>query len=107
MKKYLITLPAVLLAGLVFSHNSQAAADAKQRQLQRLAQLAAHPEKTGNPFRIFIVDGFRDVDVEAFMNSNFDGINNVMFTGVIVTDKHGIPMQDKRTGRVQMEDDGC
>lgn len=107
MKNKLIALPALLLASLIFTQNTQAATDFNQRQLQRLGEMAAHPELNRNPYHIVIVDGFRDVDIDTFMKSNFDSIQNVMFTSIIITDKHGTPKHDKRTGRVQIEDDGC
>lgn len=107
MKNYLVTLPALLLACLVVTQNTQAASDYNQRQLKRLSEMAAHPEQSSNPYRILIVDGFRDVEVDAFLSSQFDNIQNVMFTSVIVTDKKGEPKRDKRTGRVLLEDDDC
>lgn len=107
MKKHLVALSASLLAGLFLVQNAQAVSDYNERQIKRLFEMAAHPERSGNPYRIFIVDGFRDVDVDTFLNSQFENIQNVMFTSVIVTDKHGEPKHDKHSGRLLLEDDGC
>jgi len=108
MKRYFVALPALLLAGLVVTHNTLAATmDYNQRQLKRLGEMAHHPELRGNKYHVYIVDGFRDVDVDTFMKTNFNSIQNVMFTNVIVTDKHGLPKRDKNTGLIVIEDDGC
>jgi hypothetical protein len=107
MKKNLVSLAALLLAGLFVTQNTLAASEYNKRQIKRLYEMATHPERSGNPFRIFIVDGFRDVDVDSFLNTQFENIQNVMFTSVIVTDKYGKPKRDKHTGRILVEDDDC
>jgi len=107
MKNYLVTLAALLLVGLVVTHNAQASSKYNERLIKRLVELAAHPERSGNPYRLVIVDGFRDVDVDAFLNTHFENIQHVMFTNVIVTDKQGKPKHDKRTGGVLVADDDC
>lgn len=107
MKNQLMALPALLLAGFVVTQNTQAASDYNHRQIKRLSEMSAHPEWNGNSYRVLIIDGFRDVEVDAFLNSQFNNIQNVMFTSVVVTDKYGKPKRDKRTGRVLVEDDDC
>ncbi len=107
MKKYFVSSAAVLLVGLGISQNTLAASNYNQRLNTSLLTMAAHPERTGNPYRVLIVDGVRDVDVDAFLNSHFDIIQNVMFTSVIVTDKQGKPKRDKSSGGILTEEDGC
>jgi hypothetical protein len=107
MKKPLVSLPALLVAGLFVMQNAEAAPKYNAHLVKALSNMASHPERSGNPQRIMILDGFRDVDVEGFLNTHFENIQNVMFTGVIRTDKHGKPKRNKRTGGYLYEDDGC
>jgi hypothetical protein len=107
MKNYFALLAALLLAALLVTPNAQASANYNERLVKRLLEMAAHPERSGNPYHVVIVDGFRDVDVDAFLNTHFENIQNVMFTHVIVTDKNGKPRHDKRSGGVLREDDDC
>lgn len=107
MKNFLVILASLLLIGLLVAQNTQASSKYNERLLKRLTDLAAHPERTGNPYRIVIVDGFRDVDVDAYMNAHFANIQNVMFTNVIITDTQGKPKHDKNSGKVLVEDDDC
>jgi len=107
MKKQSIIIAAALLGQLLVAHTVNAGPEYKERYVKRLSDMAAHPERTGNPYRVFIVDGFRDVDVDKFLSEHFDNIQNVMFTSVIKTDRTGSPMRDKLTGNLKFEDDGC
>ena len=106
LNRYLASV-GLLLTSMFLSNAAAAAPEFNERYVKRLFEMAAHPERTGNPHRIFIVDGFRDVDVDKFINTHFDSIENVMFTSVIVTDQQGKPLRDKTTGRIKVEDDGC
>jgi len=106
MKKSLVAVIALVLAGRVVTQNTQAASDYNQRLNKRLFELAARQHRVGNMYRVTIVDGVRDVDVDAFMNSHFENIQNIMFTSVVVTDKHGNPKRNK-TGGIVIEGDDC
>jgi len=107
MKNLLVSLPVVLVAGLFAMQNVEAAPKYNERLVKSLSEMAAHPERSSNPYRVMVLDGFRDVDVDGFLNAHFENMQNVMFTGVIVTDKHGKPLRNKRTGGFLFEDDGC
>jgi len=107
MKKLLVSLSAVLLAGIIVTPAVQAKSTFNERLIKRLNQMTARPGLFGHPYRIYIVDGFRDVDVDAFLDAHFETMQNVMFTHVILTDKNGAPKRDNRTGDVLTEDDGC
>jgi len=107
MKTQSILLMLALAGQLLVAHTVNAGPEYSERYVKRLSDMAAHPERTGNPYRIFIVDNFRDVDVDAFLDDQFGNIQNVMFTSVIVTDKYGQPKRSKKTGRFLVEDDGC
>jgi len=109
MKQFLVLSAALLLAALILTPSASAQAHMKynERLIKRLDEMAVHPERAGNPYRVYIVDGFRDIDVDAFLNTHFANMQNVMFTNVIITDKNGSPKRDKRTGSVITEDDGC
>lgn len=101
----LTTLLSLSLFGL--TPPASAAPETTERQLKRLYELAANPARSGNPDRVWIMDGFRDVDVDRFLSTEFSNIQNVMFTSVIVTDSQGKPVRDSQTGRLKLEDDGC
>ena len=107
MNKRHIAFILFLLGNFGLAQSALAASEPSERQIKRLYELAAHPERSGNPNRIWIMDGFRDVDVDRFLNSQFGNIQNVMFTSVIVTDTQGKPLRDSKTGRIKIEDDGC
>jgi len=107
MKKFFVALSAVLLAGLIVTPTVQAKSTFNERLIKRLNQMTARPGLSGHPYRIYIVDGFRDVDVDAYLDAHFETMQNVMFTHVILTDKNGAPKHDKNTGSVLTEDDGC
>lgn len=56
--------------------------------------------------RIMIYDGLRDLTIERVLDSQFDRIQNMMFTRIIRTDNTGNPLRDSK-GQVLVEDDGC
>lgn len=56
--------------------------------------------------QIMIYDGLRDTTVAKALNSNFDRIQNMMFTRVVVTKISGQPEVDE-FGNAVVEDDGC
>jgi hypothetical protein len=60
-------------------------------------------EKTG---QVMIYDGLRDTTVAKALDTNFDRIQNMMFTRVVVTKASGHPELDD-FGNPVVEDDGC
>lgn len=56
---------------------------------------------------VFIYDGLTDVTVKQALDQNFDRIQNMLFTGTVITDENGNPQLDPITGEPLVEDDGC
>ena len=47
---------------------------------------------------VFIYAGLTDRDVSRALDENFDRIESMMFTGIILTDNQGLPIKDPETG---------
>ena len=61
-------------------------------------------EKNGS---VFIYDGIKDKQVDMAMDQQFDRIESMMFTRVVITDESGNALRDPSTGEVLVQDDGC
>lgn len=75
-------------------------------QVTRLFKPKQTQRKLEQKGYITIYDNLPDVTVEKALDRNFSRIENMMFTRVIVTDKHGQPALDE-SGNIIIEDDGC
>ena len=56
---------------------------------------------------VMIYDGLTDKTVDNVMDNQFDRLNSMMFTRVIVTDNSGDAVINPNTGDVEVENDGC
>ena len=75
-------------------------------QANRLFKPTNHQRVKESQGQIMIYDGLRDTTVKNALDTNFDRIENMMFTRVIITDESGQPELDV-AGNVVTEDDGC
>lgn len=76
-------------------------------QVNRLFQpTESQKKKEQKDGQIMIYDGLRDTTVAKALDSNFDRIQNMMFTRVVVTQLSGQPELDE-FGNAVVEDDGC
>ena len=75
-------------------------------QVNRLFEPTNYQRKKETQGKIVIYDGLRDTTVKNALDTNFNRIENMMFTRVIVTDENGQPEHDV-AGNVIIEDDGC
>jgi hypothetical protein len=57
--------------------------------------------------RVMIYDGLTDKVVERALDEQFDRVETMMFTSVVVTDESGEPARDSDTGEILIEEDGC
>lgn len=75
-------------------------------QTNRLFEPTTYQRKKESQGQIMIYDGLLDTSVKDALDGNFDRIENMMFTRVIVTDFNGQPQVDE-LGNTLVEDDGC
>lgn len=75
-------------------------------QVNRLLEPTTYQRKKESQGQIMIYDGLRDTAVKNALDTNFDRIENMMFTRVIITDESGQPELDV-AGNAITEDDGC
>ncbi|MDH5600437.1 MAG: hypothetical protein OEY78_03930 [Gammaproteobacteria bacterium] len=76
-------------------------------QVNRLFQpTESQKKKEQQDGQIMIYDGLRDTTIAKALDSNFDRIQNMMFTRVVVTRLSGQPEVDE-FGNAVVEDDGC
>jgi hypothetical protein len=92
---------------LQLSTTSVQAGDLHEMYLSMLFEptpLQLQQERAG---RIHIYDGLTDTEVDRAMDEQFERLESIMFTRVVVTDSAGNPARDPDTGEVLVEDDGC
>ncbi len=75
-------------------------------QMNRLFEPTTHQRKKETQGQIMIYDGLRDTTIKNALDKNFERIESMMFTRVVVTDGHGQPELDI-AGNAITEDDGC
>ena len=74
-------------------------------QMSMLFPSDSQKTKAWKKHRVFIFTDVRDKDVDRFMETQFDRIDNAMFVGTVVTDDEGKPMRSEKTGKYLKEDD--
>ena len=75
-------------------------------QVNRLLEPTTYQRKKESQGQIMIYDNLRDTTVRNALNTNFDRIENMMFTRVIITDESG-QLELDVAGNEITEDDGC
>lgn len=75
-------------------------------QVARLFEPTKNERRLENKGYIMIYDNLPDKTVDQAMDNNFDRIENMMFTRVVVTGEDGLPALDE-SGNIVKEDDGC
>jgi hypothetical protein len=80
--------------------------NADKWQTNRLFEPTTFQREKETQGQIMIYDGLRDTTVKDALDTNFERIENMMFTRVVVTNQVGQPERDEE-GNVITEDDGC
>ena len=75
-------------------------------QMNRLFEPTPKQVEKEHTGKIMIYDGLKDTTVAKALDDNFNRIENMMFTRVVVTNLSGNPDYDE-FGNVIVEDDGC
>lgn len=76
-------------------------------QMKQLFQASTAQLQREQNNHVFIYHNLPDKVVELAMDKQFDRLESMMFTGIIITDKQGSPLSDPETGEIITEDDGC
>lgn len=102
--------PNALLAVAVFllaSETQLVQADGRSWQMRNLFNPGPTQLQSEKRGRVTIYHGLKDTDVNRAMDEEFERVDNMMFTGTIVTDGTGEPLRHPDTGAIVVEDDGC
>ena len=106
----IITIFTIVFSGAIQASDSTgdlALLDTADKwQVNRLFEPTKVQRTKEDKGKIMIYDGLRDTTVKNALDENFDRIQNMMFTRVVVTDTKGQPELDL-AGNVITEDDGC
>lgn len=108
MNRRSLTL-AVLALGLSAAYQLSFAAPpgADSWQMKRLFQPSQADLGSEAKGRVMIYDGLTDRAVARALDQQFDRVDSMMFTRIVVTDEDGAPRRDPDSGAVVHEDDGC
>ncbi|MDX1696781.1 MAG: hypothetical protein R3308_00755 [Thiohalobacterales bacterium] len=104
--KEVIVISTLLMLAIIIAHPASASADSWQERMlfsPSPAQLSMERSRG----RVMIYEGLKDVQVAEAMDSQFDRIEHMMFTGTVVTDDRGEVLLNKDTGQPVIEEDGC
>lgn len=104
--KDIIVISTLVMLAVIVTHPAAASADSWQDKLL-FSPTPAQLEMEESRDRIMIYEGLKDVQVAEAMDSQFDRIEHMMFTGTVVTDDQGEVLIDEETGNAVIEDDGC
>ena len=101
-----IVVSALVVLAIIIAHPAMATADSWQERML-FSPTPAQLEVEQSRGRIMIYDGLKDIQVANALDSQFSRIENMMFTGTVVTDEQGETLVDEATGEVVVEQDGC
>jgi hypothetical protein len=104
-----VQLMLLVLALVMVTGKATADPEASIRnwQMARLLEPTQSDLKSEAKGRVMIYDGLTDKDVERALDEQFDRLDHMMFTRVVVTDDSGEATRDE-DGEVIVEgDDGC
>ena len=103
----MMAAPAPMLLLLQLSTTSVRAGDLHEWSVSMLFKptpLQLQQERAG---RVHRHDDLKDTEVNRALDQQFERIESIMFTSVVVTDRKGNPVIDPDSGAVLVEYDGC
>lgn len=103
----LMALPPLVLLLLQLTTTTVQAGDLHEWYTSLLFEPTPQQLQQEQRGRVRIYDGLTDVEVNRALDEQFDRVEAMMFTGVVVTDAEGRPLRDPETGEKVVENDGC
>jgi hypothetical protein len=103
----LMALPPLVLLLLQLTTTTVQAGDLHEWYTSLLFEPTPQQLQQEQRGRVRIYDGLTDVEVNRALDEQFDRVEAMMFTGVVVTDAEGRPLLDTESGEKVVENDGC
>lgn len=106
MNKSISLALMLCLGSVVLVSSANAAPNVDKWQSRLLFEPSSQQLELERKGRIMIYEGLLDQTVDQVLDTQFDRMQNMMFTRIVRTDSTGQPLRDAN-GQIVVEDDGC